>query len=345
LKSVKRVTPSGLRLAEMNFSDWASSDLTPSFQDAAFHFLCSLQSKNTQRAYANDLSEFWETLAEKGLEIHNVTEINERMLIAWSTHLSHKHKKHNATRGSSVQTTVARRLSAVSSFLEFCFQRRLIERNPAKLLKRPKVKRESRTNAFTRDEVLLLVHYCESMRNELRAEGGRAYRSWSLRYFVLSTLFTVGMRAAELCSLRIADLEITPQFSKLHMVAKGNETHSPILHPKTVELLKLYLQEFRQNATSEEPLFVRAQNVSETTCLTQSALFEMIQDVSKKVGIDKKVSPHSCRATLATLLHNGGVPIGQIQDLLNHKQITTTALYIKKAEELDSAAAPKIDIL
>jgi site-specific recombinase XerD len=35
-------------------------------------------------------------------------------------------------------------------------------------------------------------------------------------------------------------------------------------------------------------------------------------------------SPHSMRATTATLLLDSGVPIESVQDLLDHKHITTT---------------------
>ena len=106
-----------------------------------------------------------------------------------------------------------------------------------------------------------------------------------------------------------------------------------------------FIAEFRQGVRPDAFLFLRAQQVRAETKLTQTAVYEMITSIAKDVGIEKRVSPHSCRATLATLLHNGGVPIGHIQELLNHKQITTTAIYIKKADELSEAAATKIDIL
>ena len=70
----------------------------------------------------------------------------------------------------------------------------------------------------------------------------------------------------------------------------------------------------------------------------------MVIESAKKAGIEKKVSTHSCRATLATLLHNQGTPIGQIQTLLNHKDITTTSIYIKKANEIEESAAMKLNL-
>ena len=204
---------------------------------------------------------------------------------------------------------------------------------------------DGKTNAFTDAEVRLVLAHCAGRRDALRTEGGRPFRSWALRHAVIATLFTVGMRVDELCEVRLGDIERTPEFTRLHMTAKGGEAHSPIIHEATSRMLAAYATEFRAGAGPAEFLFLRAQAVRNETRLTQSAIYAMITEVAREVGIDKKVSPHSCRATLATLLHNGGVPIGHIQDLLNHKQITTTAIYIKKAEALKEAAATKIDIL
>jgi hypothetical protein len=105
-----------------------------------------------------------------------------------------------------------------------------------------------------------------------------------------------------------------------------------------------YIQELRPNAKEDDYLFIRVQNVKNNTKLTQPAIYKMVIESAKKAGIEKKVSTHSCRATLATLLHNQGTPIGQIQTLLNHKDITTTSIYIKKANEIEESAAMKLNL-
>jgi len=51
----------------------------------------------------------------------------------------------------------------------------------------------------------------------------------------------------------------------------------------------------------------------------------------KQAGIEKEVTPHVLRATVATSLHDKGVPVVHIQRLLNHKDISTTAVYIRKS--------------
>jgi integrase len=55
-------------------------------------------------------------------------------------------------------------------------------------------------------------------------------------------------------------------------------------------------------------------------------------------------SPHSLRATAATLLLDSGVPIEAVQDLLDHKHITTTQIYDKRRRAVRDSASHKMPI-
>jgi integrase/recombinase XerD len=330
---------------QFDLGRWSQQETTSHIADALAHFLLSLRSQNTRRNYARDLREFFEFANSLGAQILDVNDVKEKLVLLWLAHLEQKHTRYAQARRRIIQTSVARQLCSLSSFLEFSKKRGLIEKNCLDNITRPKVKRESKTNALTSDEVKLILTSAALKAQELSPEMGRSYRSRGLRYVVISTLLSVGMRVEELCELRIADLEVCSDFTKLHMTAKGGETHSPIIHARTAQMLQKYIAEFRHDAKPGDYLFLRAQKVDKETKLTQPAIYEMLKEMALEAGITKKISPHSCRATLATLLHNKGVPIGQIQDLLNHKQITTTAIYIKKAEAVNEAAATKIDLL
>jgi integrase len=55
-------------------------------------------------------------------------------------------------------------------------------------------------------------------------------------------------------------------------------------------------------------------------------------------------SPHSIRATTATLLLDSSVPIESVQDLLDHKHITTTQIYDKRRRSVRDSASHKVPI-
>ncbi len=55
-------------------------------------------------------------------------------------------------------------------------------------------------------------------------------------------------------------------------------------------------------------------------------------------------SPHSLRATTATLLLDSGVAIEEVRDLLDHKHITTTQIYDKRRRSVRDSASHKVPI-
>ena len=53
----------------------------------------------------------------------------------------------------------------------------------------------------------------------------------------------------------------------------------------------------------------------------------MVKDAAQKAGIEKSVTPHRLRASVATILLDAGMPLDQVQKFLRHKRITTTQIY------------------
>jgi integrase/recombinase XerD len=328
-----------------DLSDWVKRNTTSALSDLVSHFLLSCRSTHTRRAYALDIRGFLEFSERIGVTVRDALDITEKLALLWNEDLREKHSRYQGSRRRVVQTSVARHLSALSSLLDFAVKRGLIEKNCLKLITRPKIKRESKTNALTPEELkLILAAALEEVATAESENNQKKYRKARLEYALLYTLLSVGMRVDELCELRLGDFEQTPQFSRLHMTSKGGETHSPIIHDNTAKIIREYVKEFRSDALEGDFLFSPKGRGPFSKKITQPTVYKIIQRLTKATGISKHLSPHSCRATLATILHNKGVPIGQIQELLNHKQITTTAIYIKKSQELKESAATKIDI-
>lgn len=319
-----------------SLSEWSQRELTTNFKDIILHFVFSFTSINTRRSYLNDLKEFNLFLERKG--IFCIKNIDEKVLISWNNELN--------SRENLNQKSIRRKLIVISSVFMFCIKRKLVSKNPMEFIQKPKLTFESKTNALTFAEVKILLQYLENNYLEYTQQNifSRSSKAAILAYSVISTLLSVGMRVEELCQLKLKDIESNPDFTRLHLKVKGNEQHSPIIHPKTASIIENYRKICRNNANENDYLFVRSQNVKIQTKLTQPAIYKMLNIAIQSAGIEKKISPHSCRATLATLLHNQGTPIGEIQHLLNHKEISTTAIYIKKANEIEESAALKLNL-
>lgn len=319
-------------------AQWTQRDLTTHLHDIIVHFLLSFSSIHTKRSYLYDIKDLIYFAENREIQIQYISQIDEKILILWHDSLN--------TKKNLTQRSIRRKLNSISSLLEFCRKRKLIENNPMHFINKPKLVEESTTNAFTVEEVKKILSYLQNECQMLYQENkqSRHYKSALLTYTVMVTLFSVGMRVNELCELKIKDIEFVGEVTRLHMTVKGKKEHSPIIHEKTAKSIKEYIKKMRTHAKDQDYLFVRAQKVTQENKLSQAAIYKMVTETTKKVGIEKKVSPHSCRASLATILHNQGVPIGQIQNLLNHSDISTTTIYIKKANELEESAALKMDL-
>jgi integrase/recombinase XerD len=298
------------------------------------HFLLQFASLNTRRNYAADLESFFSFWREKGIQLETaIHEVNDKQIFVW---LEQFHEP----------STRARKLASLSSFFRFCEERRFIAVNPCRVVKRPQVSRTQATQALTEDETLRLLDTLKS-RAESVFEGSHAQRQQhaaQLSFAVLHTLFSVGMRVDELCELRISDLLFHPPQFKMRFISKGGDEHVVAISQASAEVIQSYLNNCRGTVSPADFVFARAQSCSRKVKLSQTAIFRMIRDAAAAAGIQKTISPHSARATVATVLHRQGVPLGFIQSLLNHKQITTTAHYVKKANERSESAALKAPV-
>ena len=57
------------------------------------------------------------------------------------------------------------------------------------------------------------------------------------------------------------------------------------------------------------------------------AVQRIVKEAAERAGVEKKVTPHRLRASVATLLLDAGMPIDQVQKFLRHKNVTTTQIY------------------
>ena len=341
LKQKKRnfmtvLVPLSLQLNSLTSpQEWALSDNDCSVGGHLLFFLSSFKSPHTRRSYKNDIEDFFLFLEANSIIPRILKDISEEMILAWREKLKKQ---------ALASTSIRRKINALSSYFEFARRRHLIASNPVEFVIRPRISEKSQTNSLTVDEVKKILSYLKEQ-SFLYKDDKKKYAHFRLSFAVFSTLVSVGMRAQELCSLRIKDLMNHGTHHSLLLSVKGDEKHSPIIHPKTAEILKNYQDEFRKDALPEEFLFLHPLRKDKTKPISQKTIYNLLQEVCLECDIKKHISPHSCRATVATILHNQGVPLIDIQTLLNHKQVTTTSIYLKKADEKESAAALKINLL
>ena len=147
---------------------------------------------------------------------------------------------------------------------------------------------------------------------------------------LLHLSFFLGLRSKEMASLRIMDLvdshgEVKKEVLLQRKMTKGNKQRKFYPHnEKLVKALNVYF-DFRKNEKTyhpESPL-IRSQKGGFFDPNTPQQLFKRLY---KNVGLDG-ASSHSGRRSFATRLLEQGVGIRNVQTLMGHSSIATTAIY------------------
>jgi site-specific recombinase XerD len=157
----------------------------------------------------------------------------------------------------------------------------------------------------------------EEVARFLQAAPGLKYRA------ALSVAYGAGLRANEVISLKIGDIDSTGMVIRVEQ-GKGDKDRYVMLSGHLLELLRAYWK-----AARPQGWFFPGQN--RVNPLTTRQLNRACHAAAQAAGIDKRVSLHTLRHSFATHLLEQKVDIRVIQVLLGHKKLDTTALYSQVA--------------
>ena len=150
---------------------------------------------------------------------------------------------------------------------------------------------------------------------------------------LLALLYGTGIRATERASLRSGQVDLT----RLTINVRGKGGHERVipLNPQLAEVLRAYAQA-RGPALPTAPFFRSRFGRP----LSRGGVYERVRTWGQRSRVGIPLSPHRMRHTFATHLVRAGVGLVTIRDLLGHRQITSTQIYLHvTAEDLRSAAA------
>lgn len=160
---------------------------------------------------------------------------------------------------------------------------------------------------------------------------------------LLSVLYDSGCRVDELTGLNVGDVVLSAH-SYIHVHGKGNkERRIPIL-PRTVKLLKSYIERF--HLTDSSSILFESKNGGR---MTRQGVNYILKKYAEKVRkevpglIQEKLSvhPHILRHSKATHLVNNNTNIFHVRDFLGHESIQTTQVYLTSNPEFTRKAIEK----
>ena len=208
----------------------------------------------------------------------------------------------------------ARLISGFKSFFMYLIFENYRTDNPLALLESPRLGRKL-PDTLAVDEIDRLIAAIDLATAE--GERNRA---------MLETLYGCGLRVSELVALKISDLFFAEGFIKV--TGKGNKQRFVPVGHYTQNIINGYKNHQRNlvpiQRTFEDTLFLNRRGRH----LTRAMVFTIIKDLSKKIDLQKKISPHTFRHSFATHLLENGADLRSIQLMLGHESITTTEIYV-----------------
>jgi len=187
----------------------------------------------------------------------------------------------------------------------------------------PKIRKAARKlpTTLSREEVGQLLDHPES-------NTGIGIRDRAL----LTLLYGTGIRASECSGLKEQDINWEER--TIRVEGKGGHERTLPLNEEVLHVMRQY-RLVRGGAKAEEPFFRSRKG----RALSRNGIYERVRLHARGAKIGKRVSPHRLRHTFATHLVQEGVGLVTLRDLLGHRQVTSTQIYIHlTAQDLRQAA-------
>ena len=290
-------------------------------------------SKHTQRAYRQDVMAFiafrhirWPEDAILLLQT-SVADVH-----AWRDHL---------VAANAAPKTLNRRVASLSSFFKYLQAAAAELRLPITVPNPAHAQFLGRDAADPREETRALsATRARQLMGLPSGDSGFHARDRAILKFYLYT----GARLAAGCRLRVEDVHHDPDGATVRINEKGARRRTIGIHFTAAEAIADYVA---QAGLKDGPLFrprknSRSRKLADTP-FDPSTMYRLIMSYLERLPRDTRAkdsddgqatpcpySPHSLRATSATLLLGAGVDIRKVQELLGHRHITTTQIYDKR---------------
>ena len=258
-------------------------------------------SDNSVQAYIRDVKKFANYAIPIELSELKVTRVDI------SNFLAQINQKNISSRSQ------ARIISGIKAFYKYLIMEDYLKINPTELIESPKIglKLPDTLSLIEIDKLIAAV--------DLSNKQGERNRA------ILETLYSCGLRVSELVNLQLSNIHFKEGYLKV--TGKGDKERLAPIGGRAIKYLAIYINEVRnhQNIKKGNEDFVFLNNRGSK--LTRVMIFIIIQKLTKKIGLKKKISPHTFRHSFATHLIEGGADLRAVQEMLGHESITTTEIY------------------
>lgn len=321
------------------------------FEDFCLYLKNSV-AQSTRVAYLKDIIYFLRYLIREHKNFQKYTDISEMDLETFQT-LSARDVNHyignycamyerNGVLITNDNRSLARKRSTLSVLFKYLFIHEIFPSNLAQgfnPIKLPKVQPDA-IKKLEVEEIPKLLELIDS--GEGLTEKEKIY--WSktrLRDKAIVVLFiTYGLRVSELHQLDLTSFQYDRGEFTIYR-KRGKESKMPLNH-SVVTCLREYIDfERGESVEDDQPLFLSLQKKR----LTVRAIREIVKKYTSHIIGGDGYSPHKLRATAASTMIEYGFSIYDVQNILDHENVTTTQLYSAHKKNAKSDLIRKFELL
>lgn len=245
-------------------------------------------SKKTIEAYGRHLGRFARTMRKNA---EDITTMDIRIFLA------------NYSKTGIKNSTLASETDILRVFFKWLEDEEYINKSPMRKIKTPKIEKRVR-EALTKEEF------------EVLRTGAKTLRQKAL----LEVLYSTGSRLEEIEKMNKVDIDW--QRLQLRVIGKGNKERTVYINATAQVHLRKYIMSRLDECDS---LFVTERKPIRR--MGRRAIQREIDTIMKQSGLAKNVYPHLIRHTMATHMHNAGMSLTVLQEILGHDSPDTTLIY------------------
>lgn len=273
---------------------------------------------NTLASYMRDVNQFSDYMRQyKGQDVLEADRDCVNDCVAWM-------KAHGKS-----PSTISRFLASLKCFYNWQITRGALSESPVVNIAKDKTKKKLPQILTSREvELLLEQPECSDM---------KGYRDKA----ILEVLYATGIRATELISLNVDDVNLSAAVIRCR--GRDKERYIP-MYQAAISALYEYINVVRGRMIAdpeEQALFV---NMSGTR-MSRQGFWKVIKYYQEKAKIDKDITPYTLRHSFAAHLLENGADLRSIQEMLGHADISSTQVYThlvkKQLKDIYNKAHPR----
>lgn len=271
----------------------------------------------TLKAYKIDLQQFVDFILN-GKKPTEISKLDKAVLNEYLKHLQNRAKP----------KTIKRKVATLRAFFNHLeFEDRIMV-SPFRKMRINIEQEDPLPTVLSEEELRALFGHLYQQKAENKTGSIYARRTLIRDIALLELMFATGMRVSELCELRQDDIDFDKNLIRIRGKI-GRARTIPMTSEEVINAMRHYQQVFASELKHTDFFFLNRR----TEPLSEQSIRHLVAKHASAAGIDKKVTPHVFRHTVASMLVESGVDIRYIQHFLGHSSINSTQIYAQAADE------------